>query len=298
MSDALIARIGRFLDKPWSEKRRFAVRWVKASWSGVLSRVRMVRRMEPGFLWIAWSDVIRDEVLGGNFERAERRFVQRYLQRGMTVLDIGAYYGLYALTASVKVGNEGKVIAFEPSPRQFRRLRWHVRLNRCKNVRVENVAVGSGETRATLYSVGGKCGGYSSLRRPPVEEAMQPVQVDVTTLDNYLREHSIGDVDLMKVDVEGGEFDVFKGAGNLLRREVRPVILCELEDVRTEAWGHKARDVATFVSSFGYTWFKTTVDGSLARLPEGLDRNERNFVAVPAERIEQMEGVILNGPGS
>lgn len=294
----LLPRLERFRHRTWQEKRTIFAFYVARFWKRTFAWIPAIRRMEPGFLWIAWNDVIRDEVLGGTFERAERRFVQRYLQRGMTVLDIGAYYGLYALTASVKVGNEGRVIAFEPSPRQFRKLRLHVRLNRCRNVRVENVAVGSGETRAILYSVGGKFGGYSSLRRPPIEEAMQAVHVNTTTLDNYLREHSVGDVDLVKVDVEGGEFDVFKGAENLLRRKARPVILCELEDVRAEVWGHKARDVAAFISSFGYTWFKTTIDGSLAMLPEGLDRSERNFVAVPAERIEQMEGVILSGLGS
>jgi FkbM family methyltransferase len=57
-------------------------------------------------------------------------------------LDIGAHHGLYTLLASRRVGRRGMVVAFEPSPRERRRLAKHLRVNRCANVEVEACAVG------------------------------------------------------------------------------------------------------------------------------------------------------------
>jgi len=287
-------RIERFLDKPLQEKRRFVIRRVKVFLQAVLSKAHFVTRLEPGFWWLAWEDVIRDSVLDGTFEAGERKFVQRFLQPGMTVLDIGAYYGLYTLTASICVGVNGQVIAFEPSPFQRKRLRWHLRINRCRNVLVENVALGKEESEQTLFSVPGESAGYSGLRSPEVGANVEPISVQVKALDKYLHMSQIHTVDLIKIDVEGGELDVFRGAAELLGERSRPLILCELEDVRTAAWGHRARDTAAFVEGFGYRWFRTTQDGSLALWDGGTACDERNFVAVPPERMTQVEEMIRN----
>jgi FkbM family methyltransferase len=284
-------RLRQFWNRPWEEKREVLSWRLRQIWKTVQSSILVVKRMDQGFLWIAWNDVIREAVLQGNFEMAERKFAERFLQPGMTVLDIGAYSGLYTLTASVRVGREGHVIAFEPSPFQRKRLQWHVWLNRCSNVRIENAAIGSKEGEEIFFSVRGRSAGYSGLRPPEVEAATRPIPVRVTTLDSYLRRHSVGSVDFIKVDVEGGELDVFKGAVDLLRQQVRPVILCELEDVRTEAWGYKAKDAAAFVESFGFRWFRPLPCGKLTSLGDNWSQCERNFVAVPEERMTQFKEI-------
>lgn len=248
--------------------------------------------MEPGFLWISWGDVLREEILSGDFERAERLFVNKFLRPGMIFLDIGAYYGLYSLAASILVGSQGRVIAFEPSPFQRNRLLWHTRLNRCPNVVVEPVALGNHVGDETLFAVATGSAGYSSLRRPAVDANICEIKVSIVTLDQYLRAHSIGTVDLIKIDVEGGELDVFKGSQNLLKQTNRPIILCELEDVRTEAWGHKAKDVEAYLQSLGYLWFRPLADGRLEALRQRGDHHERNFVAVPPERMSSMKDMI------
>jgi len=288
---ALPERLRRFWTRPWVEKREVLSWRLRQIWNMVQSCVPGVKRMDQGFLWIAWNDVIRDAVLHGNFEMAERKFVERFLQPGMTAVDIGAYSGLYTLTASARVGHEGRVIAFEPSPYQRRRLQWHVWLNHCSNVRIENTAIGSKEGEEIFFSVRGRSAGYSGLRPPEVKAATRPIPVRVTTLDSYLRQYSLGSVDFIKIDVEGGELDVFKGAVDLLRQRLRPVILCELEDVRTEAWGYKAKDAAAFVKSFGFRWFRPLPCGKLTSLGDNWDQNERNFVAVPEERMTQFKEI-------
>src|SRR6266478_1680846 len=295
---SVMPRIERFLGKPFGEKCEALAWHIKQLWRRARSRARFVRRLEPGFWWIAWEDVISNSVLDGTFEVGERKFVQRFLQPGMTVLDIGAYYGLYTLTAWARIGKQGRVIAFEPSPFQRKRLEWHLRLNRCHNVEIESVAVGGFEGKHTLFSIKGESAGYASLRHPEVGASVDLIPVLVTTLDKYLRKREISTVDFMKVDVEGGELDVFRGATELLRRQPRPVVLCELEDIRTEMWGHKAKDCAAFLDGLGYRWFATQIDGSLVPVIEISEVPNRNFVAVPEERVVQLKELVKYGTRS
>lgn len=93
-------------------------------------------------------------------------------------------------------------------------------------------------------------------------------------------------------DGYGGELDVFNGAVDLPRQQMRPVILCELEDVRTEAWGYKAKDAAAFVKSFEFRWFRPLPCGRLASLGDNCAHDERNFVAVPEERMTQFKEIV------
>lgn len=292
MTPSLSSRIERFINMRWWKKRKSVMRRIHSALASALSRLRVIRRLEPGFLWISWGDVLREEILSGDFERAERLFVNKFLRPGMIFLDIGAYYGLYSLAASILVGSQGRVIAFEPSPFQRNRLLWHTRLNRCPNVVVEPVALGNHVGDETLFAVATGSAGYSSLRRPAVDANICEIKVSIVTLDQYLRAHSIGTVDLIKIDVEGGELDVFKGSQNLLKQTNRPIILCELEDVRTEAWGHKAKDVEAYLQSLGYLWFRPLADGRLEALRQRGDHHERNFVAVPPERMSSMKDMI------
>jgi FkbM family methyltransferase len=252
--------------------------------------------MEPGFRFVVWNDVIRREILADTFEKPERDFVQQFLGPGMVVLDIGAYHGLYAMTASVKVGTEGRVVAFEPSPRQRKRLEWHVRLNRCRNVRVEPFALGKLEGEETLFAVRSGSEGYSSLRRPNVGAKVTPEVVHVTTVDKYLMENAIARVDFIKLDVEGGELDVLKGAERLLSGKNRPIILCELEDSRTEAWGYSAAETAQYLESRGFQWFKPVLNGRICP-SQNLAGEGRNFFAVPMERKPQIQELIADDLG-
>jgi SAM-dependent methyltransferase len=73
-------------------------------------------RLPFGAWWLAEKGALDHELIHDGFEGAETTFVGRLLRLGMTVLDIGAHHGLYTLLASKRVGREGRVIAFEPSP--------------------------------------------------------------------------------------------------------------------------------------------------------------------------------------
>jgi FkbM family methyltransferase len=267
--------------RPWSEK----VRWVGNHWVRALP---FPFRLPHRIWWIARNDAMSRMILGGSFETAERAFVDRFLQPGMTVLDVGAHHGFYVMLASRKVGPNGHVVAFEPSPRERKRLLTHLRLNRCTNVRVESVALTDKEGKAAFFVVEGAETGCNSLRAPAVAEPTRTEWVRTARLDDYLRTLGTSRVDLVKMDVEGGELAALRGATELLDRQPRPVLLCEAEDRRTGPWGYKASEISVFLRERGYRLFVPQAGGSLTPLDVNCGSPEGNLVGVPVERLEDV----------
>jgi len=272
-------RFLRFLHKPAKEQRRcLLLRWLRH----VPGIPVLVRVPQIGW-WLARNDACGHAMLSNAFENRERRFVDSVLKTGMTVLDIGAHHGLYTLLASRKVGPRGLVVAFEPSTRERKCLLKHLRLNRCKNVEVEAVALGCESGLGELFVVEGLETGCNCLRPPNVSEPTIRVSVPVDTLDDYLARRGINRADFIKIDVEGAELEVFKGATGLLIRQPRPVILAEVEDVRTAVWGHPAKAFVDFLRQYGYRWFRFSETG-LQPVGEHCSQFNESLIAVPRER--------------
>lgn len=259
-------------------------RWMTL-WFGIPSQVRL----PWGAMWRAENDACGRAILRGQFENAERQFVERYLEPGMTVLDIGAHHGFYSLLASKKVGRNGRVVAFEPSPREREKLARHLTWNSCGNVRVEETALGETEGQADFFVVADKETGCNSLRQPHTKHPTRRLQVQVKRLDDYLRTGQIERVDFIKLDVEGAELSVLRGAGEVLESRPRPILLCEVQDMRTKAWGYSAVEIIKFLALRGYAWFMLLEDGSLRVVnTNGRKEWDGNFAAVPAERSEDL----------
>ncbi len=283
--------------------RGFFSKPLRGKYAAVLRRIQLLFpglpipvRLPFGAWWLARKDHIGLPVLYNQFETAELSFVERFLQPGMTVLDIGAHHGFYTLLASRRVGRQGRVISFEPSSREGKALLRHVSLNRCGNVSVQACAVGNEAAEACLYVVEGKQTGCNSLRPPIAESGTSAQRVPVARLDDWLRENKIERVDFIKLDVEGGELEALKSAEELLERRPRPLILTEVQDLRTQPWGYPAREIIDFLRHRDYRWFSLSPEGLL----EGLDVSRKtfdgNFVACPEEAVVSLPRVKVASP--
>lgn len=282
-----------FIHRPWRQKVGALQFRATRYWYHIFPWAPIPVRLSFSVWWLAWDDTASQAILGGRYEEFEHKFVEHFLQPGMVMLDAGAHHGFYTLLAAKKVGPLGKVIAFEPSPRELRRLRWCLSLNRCRNVHVEPVALGSKEEITDLFVCLARQTGCNSLRPPVVSEPLSKVPVSVTTLDCFFQKSRIEKVDLIKIDVEGAELEVLKGARELLQRRPRPVICCEVEDIRTTPWGYKAKEIIKLLSSYGYHWFEPLAEGKLKAIL--ADREVLgNFVAVPQERFAQIGRLLEN----
>jgi FkbM family methyltransferase len=285
----LLPRAWRFLHKPRPEKARsFHARWVR-----IFPNIPLPVRLPFGAWWLARNDFIASSLFCGGFEISECSFVESLLRPGMVVLDIGAHNGLYTLLASKCVGPNGRVFAFEPSPRERKALRWNIRLNRCKNVVIEDLALGNGEGEDSLYVVQGHETGCNSLRPPALSGITTAVPVRVNSLDQWLTTNKVKTVDFIKLDVEGGELSVLQGAQRLLESAPRPVILAEVQDIRTKPWDYPAREIIRHLSSKGYKWFSLTADGAVSPLDVHAETFDGNFVAIPGERLDSLGGIAV-----
>jgi FkbM family methyltransferase len=162
------------------------------------------------------------------FERRELDFVVSALQPGMTFVDVGANVGFFSIPAAKKL-KTGTVLAFEPCRWTYDRLLENVRLNGVTNLLAFHSALGDYEGKATMHvNVAGR-DGLNTLGRPTHEDSrvVGTETVPMATLDDYLRKRSIYSVDVMKIDVEGAELFVLRGATSLLKRADAPLILYE-----------------------------------------------------------------------
>jgi FkbM family methyltransferase len=138
-------------------------------------------------------------------EPQEHELLAPYLADGGVFVDIGANIGTYALWAARRVGPGGRVVALEPHPRTFAKLKFNQAANRMENVRCLNVAAGPEAGSATLrFDRGGNVGGASLLGGEAAEGGADMV-VTVRPLADILSEQEVGRVDVVKVDVEGYE---------------------------------------------------------------------------------------------
>ena len=136
-------------------------------------------------------------------------------KQGDIVVDIGAHIGLYTIISSKRVGTNGKVIAIEADPGNFEMLNRNIKLNQLTNVIALNYAVYSKETKIKLYLPSGESGftKYNTIVSDWANNEDKFVEVNANTLDYLLQLNQIREeeVNWIKIDVEGAEFEVLKG---------------------------------------------------------------------------------------
>lgn len=277
-------RMLRFSRKPWKQQYLSVMARLQSRFRSLPIPIRL----SFGAWYLAGDSELDQRILYDLFEHAEAQFFQNYLQPGMTVLDIGAHHGFYSLIASRAVHPGGAVHSFEPSPRERARLQRNLRLNHCGNLVLHSIALGAQTGRAQLYLVQGNQDGCNSLRQPDGVPATVPLEVEVMPLDEFLKQHGLQNVDFLKMDVEGAESSVLQGASGLLSSSQRPVILAEVSDLRTKAWGYPARDILMHLERKGFRWFEPVALGKLVAADRTLGSYDHNLVAVPEEKMERI----------
>lgn len=163
-------------------------------------------------------------------ERAERIFYLEYLREGMTVFDVGANVGELTLLFSRCVGAAGSVHAFEPTGAGFERLETVCRAVLLRNVRLHRLALAEEEGSVRLHVYDDDYLSWTTQALRPLENYginVKPRAVEevaATTVDLYCERNGVAEIDLLKIDVEGAELQVLRGARRMLgARRVRCV---------------------------------------------------------------------------
>ena len=171
---------------------------------------------------------------GAVYEPATTQYFAQALRAGSIVVDIGANHGYFTLLAALLVGDVGHVVAFEPNPCVFDQLQTHVLMNDLESlVSLRSCALGDRVGVAQLYvSQVPSNSGLSSLTPNPDLlgtgglSRTGTVTVRLDTFDRFLASSGLTTVDLVKIDVEGGEAEVIAGMADALgRRVVRSLVV-------------------------------------------------------------------------
>lgn len=165
-------------------------------------------------------------VRGGFYERIELDLFELLAAHSRTIVDVGANIGIYACVGAARLPAEGQLIAFEPVPGNLDVLHRNLAQNGLsERVKVEQLAVGEAPGETVIHLV--EASGNHSLAAGVVVNSRGSMSVQVTSLDAYLGAAGApGPVDLLKIDVEGYDGYVLRGAATVLR-EQQPTLLVE-----------------------------------------------------------------------
>jgi FkbM family methyltransferase len=188
---------------------------------------------EYGYRVFCPINVNKDDFV--NMTTREEEIIKRFQpHRGDIVVDVGAHIGRYTLIASKRVAVNGRIVAIEANPNNFEMLNKNVKLNKLTNVTSLNCAVYSEETKIKLYLAGEGMGQtiYNTIMPARANDGKEKfVEIDADTLDHLLQLQGINDVNWIKIDVEGAEYEVLKGATNIISRSKDISLLIEIHNL-------------------------------------------------------------------
>lgn len=184
-------------------------------------------------------------------EKAVHEIIEQYLQPNDVFIDVGANFGLHTVYAAKLVGEKGRVFAFEPVAKHLKLLQTNLNLSHVRE-RVEIVSTAlsnSAESSLTFYLPPEEEIAVTASLNPDSDN-LQEIQVSNTRLDDYW--HNIDrEVKLIKIDVEGAELEVLRGAEKLLRRW-KPKLLIEVHGFALPSFGTSVKELREFLSELGY----------------------------------------------
>lgn len=200
----------------------------------------------------------------GTSEPATAQVVTKILRPGMTFIDVGAHIGEYTVMASRLVGPQGQVHSFEPDPRALPFLRHNVFVNRATNVRINSSALADRCGEMTFVACTDPCLSFLGCPTGIAPRTGNPSQcttitVDTDTLETYCRYHGLTP-NLIKIDVEGAELLVLKGARALLQLppSLAPLWIIEYSPETYGRYGFEWERVHHLLRDFGFSSFIIT----------------------------------------
>ena len=173
-----------------------------------------------------------------DFYREDEIVLKRWLRPGDNFVDVGANIGALTIVGSKLVGPRGRVFSLEPHPRTIKYLRGNLRFNRAGNVEVIHAA--AGEKEGDILLTDKRADDQNSI-------STAGVNVPLRTLDSVLPDMRVR---LLKIDVEGFELIVLKGATRILQQT--DLVYFESWEGHFTKFGYGTRDVITFLDQHGF----------------------------------------------
>jgi len=213
----------------------------------------------------------------GSYEKAYCEYWIKFSRQAKIIFDIGANVGLYSLLAAA-TNASARIHAFEPTPEIAASLCENIQLNKLQNILVNRLGVGNKSGQAFLKRFMGGEDIYDGMNFISTEKSADAnLPITVVTIDDYCRQNEIARIDLMKMDIEGGEYGALRGAKNLLESRAIGCIFLELVELHAKRFGHSTVEIKRLLTDAGYQ-ICTLHSGKLVSVPvekihDGQDDN-------------------------
>ncbi|HXW58394.1 MAG TPA: FkbM family methyltransferase [Solirubrobacteraceae bacterium] len=219
--------------------------------------LRVARLKTGGQLAVDVGDYLHRAIFFlGEWEPETTRLFRRLAHPGWTVIDVGANAGYFSVVAGSLGAPGSRVVAFEPNPQLGNMIAQSILLNPELDITLERAAGGDRAGMMALHmSPEDRNSGLSTLRADLYPHA-PTLQVPVLRLDDYCTEHDLRP-DLLKIDVEGFEAPVLRGAGWIIEDRVASWVVCEMEP-------DDPSELISFMRRRGYRCSRITESGDLA----------------------------------
>lgn len=223
--------------------------------SGMLPPVRVQVEPRASFL-LDPRDLVSVTILRtGSWQPEIWQSLSSSLRADSVFLDVGAHIGYFSIKAAPQVGPNGRVVAFEPNPETLKLLRDNVAVNQAHNIVVEPFACTDREQTLTLYAAPIINTGASSISQMNASvsavDLPRPYTVRGRPIDDVVRELNLSRVDAIKIDVEGAEVSVLRGALKTLNR-FHPKVVVEVIASQLASFQTTPEDLNGLIKSAGY----------------------------------------------
>ena len=195
--------------------------------------------------------------ISGVFGPRDTQTMKDNVLPGNIVVDLGANIGYFTCLLAKLVGEDGKVFAFEPDPRNLKLLRRNIQENDYKNVIIADKAVSDVNGSCTLYSSQKKFGAnriFESKKKQTHD--FIPIKSETICLDDYFeKQNLLKKIDFIKIDIEGSEFRAFNGMKKILELNNNLKIFTEIAPSLLEDAGSSEKQILDFLQEHEFINF-------------------------------------------
>lgn len=178
-------------------------------------------------------------------------FIKKHLKADSVFFDIGAHSGFFSLYAATII-KTGSIHAFEPIRQLCQDIRKSALINRIKNIKINPFCLGSSDGKIKFHMSSQL--DLSGIKETHLQFRSKIFETKSVKLTTYCRQNRIKRIDMIKIDVEGGEKDILFPAESLLRKFM-PVIIAEFSVDTTTAFNYHPNELYDFLENLGYKMY-------------------------------------------
>ena len=200
----------------------------------------------------------------GYYEKETFEEIKKNLSKGSVFIDGGANIGFFSILTSKLVGSSGKVICFEPTDSCYAYLLKNIKINRRKNIYLEKKAISS-QNGTVQFKINKNSEENSIVSNFNKKKFLQNniIKIKSTTIDTHCKKKKISQVDLIKLDIEGQEYEAIKGSSKIIKKNRNIKIIFELNIANRKNGITYSKKIFKLLKKLNFNYYKLLLNPAI-----------------------------------